>query len=251
MDKLSNTLADLTLTDNPKGTPKARPKARPKSVPKAQSKAQLKARPKSEPKTQLKAQLKARPKSKGKGKAKGKGKGKGKGKAQLAQLKRPTFYFNGDKSKPIRAGGVLLYKRVEDTTKFLFIYDVDKKRYEDFGGKSDPDDATYQIMCAREAEEESNGIFQQDNLISRMVDGTYISCKYVVFLIETDVDYNPADFGEYELHENHHRTVHWIDFKTVTKSSWYKKNLHIRLREKAFFETIIELDKSHKKLDSN
>ncbi len=152
---------------------------------------------------------------------------------------RPTFR----RKNPIRAGGVLLYKK-EDTVKFLMIYDPAKQTYEDFGGKSKSGDETYQMMCVREAEEESNGVLKKEELLPLMINSIYIRrCKYILFLIETTNDYNSEQFGEYEIRvskedpkKSHHRIVKWVDIHEVVK-----QNLHPRLRSKAFFEAILKL----------
>ena len=44
---------------------------------------------------------------------------------QLNTIDRPTFYYNNDETKPIRAGGVIIYREINNKIQFLLI----KKSY--------------------------------------------------------------------------------------------------------------------------
>jgi hypothetical protein len=82
---------------------------------------------------------------------------------------RPTFYYNDDITKPIRAGGVIIYREINNKIQFLLI----KKslniieRYEDIGGKTDIIDVTQYDPIAREVSEETNLVIGSEKGDSR------------------------------------------------------------------------------------
>ena len=49
-------------------------------------------------------------------------------------------------------------------------------KYEDFGGKTDRNDKSIEETVAREAEEESNGIFRKEDVMN-MIKGSKAICK--------------------------------------------------------------------------
>lgn len=158
---------------------------------------------------------------------------------------RPTFTYKNAGNK-IRAGGVLLYKKENDTTKLLMI--KCNGMYEDFGGKTDKCDSYIEMTVAREAEEESNGILKNEAIYEQIVflEPAYSQkSKYVVYLVQTEEDYDVEDFGTMEHHEKIHRTVEWVPVEKLTDPVFIKSKLHYRLRFKNFF------DKIHEILDNN
>jgi hypothetical protein len=68
----------------------------------------------------------------------------------------PTFSYNNDNTKPIRAGGVILYKRTNNNNiEILLIKKLigNIYQYEDIGGKTDSLDSNILDTISREAEE--------------------------------------------------------------------------------------------------
>lgn len=159
---------------------------------------------------------------------------------------RPTFYFKNNFNLPIRAAGVLPFKREGDTIKFLMINR--RNRYEDFGGKTDIQDLCIEETAVREAYEESNGIFSKE-LIIRQLYYTVLSktkvayskiSKYIVFFVEITDDYDCDIFGNKEFHDNIDRTVEWVDIGNFIDSDFLKK-LHCRLKFNYFFYCLRKL----------
>jgi ADP-ribose pyrophosphatase YjhB (NUDIX family) len=169
---------------------------------------------------------------------------------------RPTFNYNDDTELEIRAGGLIYYRIVEDPDtnisepKFLMI--KARGKYEDFGGCTDKVDSCIEETVAREAFEESNEIFEQEQVLEQVKKtvGTYNSrSKYVVFLVETSVDYNVKDFGDREYHDNIERTVEWIPYSKLKDKDFTKEKLHFRLMFYKFFADVDKIYKNSKNTD--
>jgi predicted NUDIX family NTP pyrophosphohydrolase len=161
---------------------------------------------------------------------------------------RPTFYYNNDLTKPIRAGGVLLYKKNNNKLQILLIkkecffkknqcYDI----YEDIGGKTDVFDKNILETITREVEEETN------NIIKISFDNSesfYISHgKYLLYLIEANENiqnYNSTHFGNKEIHDNIDRTINWFDIEDYTKN---KLRFNPRLVSNELKEYILNMSK--------
>lgn len=153
---------------------------------------------------------------------------------------RPTFLFKNQPKRFIRAGGFIYY-RVNDYNEPEFLMIKYRGRYEDFGGKTDACDTCIEDTVAREADEESNGIFKKKEIlrILKKKVGTYCRhSKYIVYICKSNKNFNPEDFGEREYHDNIPRTVEWIPYKKLIDKDFIKQNLHIRLRFKYFFRRI-------------
>lgn len=163
---------------------------------------------------------------------------------------RPTFFYNNNQHYEIRAGGIIFYRYNYRKDQLEFLMIKNNNCYEDFGGKTDIVDKCIEDTVSREAEEESNGIFiKRDiarhvntietllNPLTCMVSYTKQS-KYVVFLIKTTKNYNPADFGDREYHDNIPRTVEWVSASKLLDSMFVRTNLHVRLKFDNFFDTI-------------
>ena len=148
---------------------------------------------------------------------------------------RPTFHAFNDKSNLIRAGGLIYYKFKNNKLQFLLI--KCNNVYEDFGGKTDKVDESFEDTIAREAREESNGIFEEDEILMEICEKNlayYKKSKYIVSLLETKKEYDPTDFGDIEHHTNIKRTVEWVDYDDIIT----KNNLHIRLKFDNFCKKI-------------
>lgn len=162
------------------------------------------------------------------------------------QIIRPTFYFKNNPSLPIRAAGILPYKREGDNIKFLMI--KHNNVYEDFGGKTDIVDGCVEETAIREALEESNNIFTQDLFVKQLYYSQcnrkkmayYKKAKYVVYLLEIHDEYDCNIFGTSELHDRIVRTVEWVDLERFLDVSFLDK-LHLRLRFSYFFHCLMKL----------
>jgi 8-oxo-dGTP pyrophosphatase MutT (NUDIX family) len=138
---------------------------------------------------------------------------------QLNTIDRPTFYYNNDETKPIRAGGVIIYREINNKIQFLLIKkcynNID--RYEDIGGKTDVNDITQYDTIAREVSEETNLVINQNVLKYQLSKSSNIYVpysKYLLYLVEANVyerNLKPKYFGDKEIHDDIDRTIVWVD----------------------------------------
>ena len=168
---------------------------------------------------------------------------------------RPTFYYHGDgdsavingvkNENEVRAGGALFYKIENDNLYFLMIKTKDK--YEDFGGKTDENDLTIYDTIAREIEEESNNIFNKNDIMERITDLKPIyapKSKYIIFIIkltENEKNINVLTFGDMEIHDSIYRTVEFVPYYNFKNKTFINNQLCFRLKFKNFFFFINEL----------
>lgn len=145
---------------------------------------------------------------------------------------RPTFYYNEDKTMPIRAGGCLIYKVFNDKIKFLMIKKTYDEKYEDIGGKTDINDITEIDTISREVEEETNMVIDK-NIIKYQLSkskSVYIPCsKYIIYLIQANSyerNLKSKYFGRKEIKDNISRTVEWVDIENIIEN---KLNLNPRI----------------------
>ena len=130
---------------------------------------------------------------------------------------RPTFHYRFARSKPIRAGGVLYYKKVGDSIEILLIKRDDKDYYEDVGGKTSPEDKNVFDTVAREVDEETNKKMPYEIVMEQIKKSPSIyvkNSKYILFLVEATPEqqlFTTEDFSNLETHENVSRTIHWVD----------------------------------------
>ena len=136
---------------------------------------------------------------------------------------RPTFYFNDEKTYPIRAGGVLIYKIINNRVKLLMIKKKDET-YEDIGGKTDLNDITELDTICREVEEETNMVINK-NIIKYQLNKSkniYITnSKYLLYLVEANSyerNLKSTYFGTKELKDNIIRTIQWIDIDNLLEN---------------------------------
>jgi len=132
--------------------------------------------------------------------------------------KRPTFYFENDPTKPIRAGGVLIYKKYKDDIKFLLIRKLTfgDNMHEDIGGKTDINDIDIYDTISREVSEETNKVINCEIIKEQIKNGTplYVPfSKYLIYLVEANeeqIKLKPSSFGNEELHDSIKRKIYWI-----------------------------------------
>lgn len=154
---------------------------------------------------------------------------------------RPTFYY---KDQPVRAGGIIFYQKQDDDIRYLLVKCDNRKRYEDFGGRTDEVDKDYFDTVARELEEESNGIFKHNDIKKKIIKQEPLynpSGKYVVFFLELYDEIDTKIFGDREYHDDIPRKVFWVSHKKITKNN--SKKLTYRLSFKPFFKKIKTLKK--------
>lgn len=159
-------------------------------------------------------------------------------------MDRPIFYIGENECK---AGGIILYDISPTLDEPLFLMINSRNKYEDFGGKSDIGDIDIEYMACRETAEESNFILDKEKLYEKIKKDKIKPCysklaKYAVFVVETDTHYDPASFGDKELHENIERTVEWLPLHLLKDYKFTNSKLHIRLRNKSFFDRLNEIE---------
>lgn len=145
---------------------------------------------------------------------------------------RPTFFLDDDPDKPLRAGGVLFYRKNPDTNNYELMLIHSRGKYEDFGGCTDKKDKNIIGTVTREVYEESNKIFRKKFIRSKLKksEPLYIKyCKYALYFIELKYYYDPEIFGDREIHDNIRRTVEWISYDKFLENNFYKK-LNFRLK---------------------
>lgn len=132
---------------------------------------------------------------------------------------RPTFYYNNQRNKPIRAGGVMFYKRTPAGIEFLMFlceWKNEQKKFEDIGGKTDRDDGSIEETIAREVEEETNSKIKKQMVLDLLSKSTPVynnRIKYLSYLIEAPEEIthlSQQDFGDVEEHTKWERTIKWV-----------------------------------------
>lgn len=157
---------------------------------------------------------------------------------------RPTFYNDNNTEQEIRAGGLLLYRYEKDMKEPEFLMIKSRDKYEDFGGRTDMADKSIDDTICREADEESNGILNFEDMVELIKDKQTIyvgDSKYLLYIVKTNKSYNPDEFGTFEIHDKINRTVEWIKLSQLKNKKFSNKSLHVRLKCKQFFEFINKL----------
>lgn len=132
---------------------------------------------------------------------------------------RPTFYYDNDNTKPIRAGGVIIYRKINNKIQFLLIKKKynDIERYEDIGGKTDINDITSYDTIAREVSEETNSVINEGIMKYQLSKSSNIYVpysKYLLYLVQANVyerNLKSNYFGNKEIHDDINRTIVWVD----------------------------------------
>ncbi len=140
---------------------------------------------------------------------------------------RPTFYHN---NLPVRAAGVLFWRRINNKIDLLLIENPWMKYFEDIGGKTDIVDTEYIDTIAREVEEETNGIIKASYIKTVLPNTTKYYCKdgkYLLHVVKAD-DFisglKQENFGPIELHTGYARNIKWVN-----KNEYFKKPKNPRL----------------------
>lgn len=153
---------------------------------------------------------------------------------------RPTFFYNNKKKNSenkIRAAGIIFYYYENNQPIFLMI-NVSGK-YEDFGGKTDVIDTSILETIVREATEESNNIFNKNNIKICKKNMCYSKkSKYLLCFQEISIKYDVELFGTVELNNGINRTVEWIKLDLLLDPLFIKNKLHARLRFGYFFKKL-------------
>jgi len=151
-------------------------------------------------------------------------------------VERPTFSYNNDNTKPIRAGGVILYKRTNNNNiEILLIKKIigNISQYEDIGGKTDSLDSNILDTISRETEEETNNVINKNIIKNQLINSKLIysyKSKYVVAFVKANKyerKLNSDLFGTEETHDKIIRTIHWVNINEILEN---KICLHPRLR---------------------
>ena len=155
---------------------------------------------------------------------------------------RPTFYLDDNFNKPIRAGGIIHYKYVDNVMYLLLSYCNNK--FEDLGGKTDKQDINIYETISREVNEESNSKFNKFSTLSIIKKSNacaYITdAKYLVYLVQAsnrDAQYDVEDFGSIEKHTKCQRTIMWISAEKFLNDK-FKQHLHTRIRNAQVYDLI-------------
>lgn len=152
---------------------------------------------------------------------------------------RPTFYFNNDNSKPLRAGGILFYKIINNIPYFLMIDNTYSKCIEDIGGKTDIDDKSINNTIFRELDEETNSLIGKNCInIDVLKKSKKIYCeysKYLLYLVKAD-DYisnlSTESFGDKENYNGFDRKIYWYSRDDIKKA---KLNPRLIIKELSEF----------------
>ena len=104
----------------------------------------------------------------------------------------------------VKAAGILFYQVLEDGTVQLLLRNSKEKGFADLGGKIEDCDRDIYDIAAREAWEESNKVFDVDELQRKIrnQEGYYIvASKYCMFYCEIS-HHNTKEFGNVEVFRN-------------------------------------------------
>ena len=144
---------------------------------------------------------------------------------------RQVFFYMGDYSKPILAGGAIIYKYVKDK---IFVLMIQKRgSIEDIGGKTEFSDLSIYHTVAREVGEETNGIINSEAIFNQLLFSQHVyipNCKYVTFFVKANSYESKLvsqDFGNVEFKCKMVRKIMWIDINDLVK---YKREHRVNLK---------------------
>lgn len=144
---------------------------------------------------------------------------------------RQVFYYNGDYSKPILAGGVIFYRYIGMQLQLLMIYKGNV--IEDIGGKTEFNDLSIYDTVAREVSEETNGIVNSIVIYNQLLYSPCVympNCKYVTFFVKSnsyESMLTSENFGDKEIKFNLFRKIMWINIADIHK---YKTAHRVNLK---------------------
>jgi len=157
---------------------------------------------------------------------------------------RQVKFLEDDISKPITAGGLLLYK-IDKLGNLKLLLIKKKGMYEDIGGKIDLGDKTIYDTVAREVGEETNNVISNSSIKDRLLVAPYFyvnHSKYVIYVVKANSDerlFKKYDFGKTELHDNIQRIIKWTHFR-----KFMKEKMNWRMRNKQLFDKLYDLEKN-------
>jgi len=160
--------------------------------------------------------------------------------------KRKTFYINNDTTKPIRAGGVIVYRKNKNHTVDLLLI-FSRGIYEDIGGRTDTTDTDIYDTVAREVEEETNNIISCESIKDRLNSSKYVYCvrsKYIIFLVEAtekEACLESSIFGKIEIHDNISRLIKWVSVDTILDATVIKYKLNYRMKNPHLFNKLKDI----------
>lgn len=137
---------------------------------------------------------------------------------------RPTFYTIDN--EPIRACGVIFYKKNKLTGDIKILIEYSNNIYEDIGGKTDILDKDIYDTIIRETIEETNGVITKqiiDKYILANHHLIYVSkAKYILMLVEANNDIINIDnrrYGTVEKLTGKIRQFQWINYNRLKHST--------------------------------
>jgi len=156
---------------------------------------------------------------------------------------RKTFYLDAKKTKEVTAGGVIIYRMINNKIDLLLV--EARGVYEDLGGRADEDDKDIFVTVAREAHEESNKLLDMKSIIKRLKDADSpvhtARSKYAIYIIEAtdkEAKLKSEKFGNRELHDDVPRRIKWIPLRRFMLSEILKCKINFRLKNKALFDKL-------------
>lgn len=163
--------------------------------------------------------------------------------------KRKTFYLDDDDEKPLRAGGVIIYKYDKESNIELLLISS-RGQYEDIGGCTDNIDEDIFETVSREVEEETNEVITYGEIIKRLHDATYVyskSSKYIIYIVQaTDEETNleSSEFGNKEIHDDISRTISWVPLSTILDKDIIRYKLNFRMKNTYLFDKLRSIKKN-------
>lgn len=167
----------------------------------------------------------------------------------MSKNSRKTFYLDDDKTKPLRAGGVIIYRETADHDIELLLISS-RGLYEDIGGCTDADDDDIEDTVAREVEEETNEVITYDAIRDRLDDAMYVysqRSKYIIYIVEatdSEAELKSEEFGNQELFDKINRTIHWMSVETILDKTIIKHKLNFRLKNTHLFDKLRNLKRT-------
>ena len=159
---------------------------------------------------------------------------------------KKIFYFEDDETKPIMAGGMTMYK-IENKAIYLLL--VEKLgELEDLGGKTDTKDNTIYDTVSREVFEESNGVFDKNDIKNRLPKAKYTynqNSKYIIYIVQAndkEAKLTSDKFGDIESHNNKQRQIKWVSLKAFMNKIILKFKINHRLKNKYFFDNLKKIE---------
>jgi ADP-ribose pyrophosphatase YjhB (NUDIX family) len=149
-------------------------------------------------------------------------------------------------AKPVSAAGCILYRihNYNELQLLLITYSSKSVLKDDFGGKVDLDDRRIINCIARETAEETNNVITRHKTKQLIYDGDPFKFynamgKYAGYAIQVDNEFDDADFGDIEYHDNLERTIGWFNYKNVKHELAFRLSSSHKLIK--FFDKIAEM----------